>query len=469
MKKSYLWVGILLFALVFSASMPLSVRADVAPPEQPPGASIMPGGESTQVRMLAETVTLTVLSKPAANFLAQAKTEADFTMRNLGTAEEKMEARFPLTFWDEGGDGFFNFPEIPDIQIFVNGKSVPTHRIDATYTSPGGIALSRSPWAAFDVTFPPGKDVQITVKYTTNGYGYAPFVALRYILETGAGWNGTIGTADIVIKLPYDATAENVLLDESSGFSETTLGAQLVGQEVRWHFEDFEPAHENNIALSLVIPSYWQKILDWRTQTAKTPDDGEAWGQLGKALKEAIRYNKGYLRESATGNAMYTQAVQAYQKSVTLLPKDALWHYGFADLLWSHYYFNSSGSQDDYSAISQAVDELRQSLALDSKNQNAQDLATWISGDAPWALSKSESGYDYLILTATPEYVPPDDTPLPALPTSTLEPTQAVAASATPVAAAPTAERAAPGTPLCGNVAVLLIPLLGLLFWRRRK
>ncbi len=68
-----------------------AARADVTPPEQPPGTSIFPGNENTQVRRLADTATLTVLSVPAAASIGQAATSADFTMRNLGSAEERME------------------------------------------------------------------------------------------------------------------------------------------------------------------------------------------------------------------------------------------------------------------------------------------------------------------------------------------------------------------------------------------
>ena len=49
------------------------------------------------------------------------------------------------------------------------------------------------------------------MSYTVNGYGYYPQIAFDYVLETGAGWNGTIGSADIIVDLPYDASDLNVL------------------------------------------------------------------------------------------------------------------------------------------------------------------------------------------------------------------------------------------------------------------
>ncbi len=51
------------------------------------------------------------------------------------------------------------------------------------------------PWAEFDVSFPPGEDVTISVSYDLAGTGYESETCTNfyYILATGAGWNGTIG------------------------------------------------------------------------------------------------------------------------------------------------------------------------------------------------------------------------------------------------------------------------------------
>ncbi len=468
MKRNLVLIWTRIFMLVLFASLltPISARADVAPPEQPPGTNIVPGSESTQVRMVAETVTLRVLSSPSVNYPGQAKTEAVFMMRNLGQAEEKMEVRFPLTFFNNQSDGFGNFPEIPDIQILVNGKAVSTHRIEADFTNPGGgITFSRAPWAAFNVSFPPGEDVIITVKYMANGYGYEPYFALRYILETGAGWNDTIGTVDIIVKLPYEANPKNVVVDETTGFSTTTAGAQFSDSEVRWHFENLEPTSENNIEISLLQTTAWQKALDYTEYVRKYPNDGEGWGQLGKAYKEIVRFPK-FFRSDPAGVEMYQLSAQAYEKAVTFLPDDALWHYGFADLLWSHYYFqNFFGETRDIPALVQAVDELRKSLALDPKNQNARDLADWIAGTYPWAISRTDKGYDFPVLTATPTLAPDVSTPLPE-PSSTPAPLPAPTLTALPVAETASPEPAktpSPELPVCGGAA--LLPVLAGLAW----
>ncbi len=461
------WARALLLALLFSLLAPHPVRADVAPPESPPGSGIAPGAGTTEVRMVAEQVTLTVQTNREGE-MAQAQTEAIFLMRNLGTIAESMEARFPL----HSGESLYYsemFPDIQDIQVEVDGKAVTTQRITVADERFG----AQVPWASFPVTFPPGQDVNIRVTYTTLGFGYEPFVAFKYILETGAGWKETIGSGDIIVKLPYEANQQNVLLDETTGFSMTSGVPTFSGNEIRWHFDELEPGPEHNFEVSLVLPSYWNKVLKERQNTAQNPNDGEAWGRLGKAIKEVIRYPKGYLRTDDSGLQLYPEAVAAYEKAVTILPRDALWHYGFADLLWSHYLFDVywAGLQD-VDELVKLTSELQQSLALNPNHQPANELAEWIYYEIPGLIQKTELGYDFLALTATPTTAPdlPTLTPTPEATSTPLPPP---APSATPEQpAAPTLAPPDPqptplpaaSNPLCSGT-VFLLPVLAGLAW----
>lgn len=462
------WARALFLALAFSLLAPLPARADIAPPQAPPGAGIAPGEELTQVRMVSERVTLTILPNREGE-MPKARTEAVFQMRNLGAVEEKMDARFPLVF---GESIYYSemFPEISDIQVKVDGKVVATRRQMGGYLD----SETKIPWAVFPVIFPPGQDVSITVTYATLGFGYEPHIVFRYILETGAGWKDTIGSAEIVVVLPYAASLENVVLDEYSGYGQTTRNPQFSGNEIRWRFENLEPTWEDNFAVLVIQPSAWQKVLRERENTAKTPNDGEAWGRLGKAIKDVIRYPKGYLRADDASWQMYLEAVAAYEKSVTLLPKDALWHYGFADLLWSHYVFDVHwAGRQDVAGLLRLSQELNTSLTLDPKNQNARDLADTISYTIPGLIEQSGSGYIFLALTATPTAAPPTPTvtqppaettftpsPQPS-PTWTMPPTVFVEGREPLPAPQPDS---APGAPFCGGAA-LLLPLLAGLAW----
>ena len=362
----------------------------------------------------------------------------------------------------------------------VDGKPVSTTRSTTKDENSG----QDIPWANFPVTFPPGKDVNIAVTYTAQGFGYDPFLTFRYILETGAAWKDTIGAGDIIVRLPYAASTQNVLLDSYSGFVTVANPPVFSGNEVRWHFENLEPTSQENFQVDLISPAFWQKVLTERKNTTQNPNDGEAWGRLGKAIKESLRYPKGFLREDDAAKTLYPEAVQAYEKSVTLLPDDPLWHYGYADLLWSHYYFSVylGGSSQDYTELTRLVTELRASLQLDPTNQNARDLAAWISSSVPWALTQGDGGYDFLLLTATPTFSPetataapgltPEltSTPVPAELTSTLlppKPTAVVMATETIPATTP-AKTPASGVPFCGGTA-LILPLLAGLFWAFSK
>ena len=138
------WARAFGLALVLSALVLQPVSADVAPPEPPPGVIISPGQEQTQVRMVSELVTLTVL-EASSQARGEAKTEATFLMRNLGTADEQLDVRFPLVF---GESAYYReqFPEIQNIRVTVDGKSVATTRqlLDTEF----GADL---PWAVFPV------------------------------------------------------------------------------------------------------------------------------------------------------------------------------------------------------------------------------------------------------------------------------------------------------------------------------
>ena len=394
--------AMLAFLGVFALFTP--ARADIAPPRQPPGASLLPGSRATQVQMLAETVTLAVQPKSSSGSAGQVEVTAEFQMRNLGSTAEQMAVRFPLTFFDGASDGFFRYPEIEDLAVQVDDRATGTRRVLEPY--PGSYYQTPVPWASFGVTFPPGENVDIRVTYTGEGTGEYPLVAFQYILETGAGWKDVIGSADVILRLPYEANNLNVLLEGSTGFSTTTPGAVLEGNEVRWHFENLEPTADNNIEVSLVMPEAWQRVLAERATVKKSPSDGEAWGRLGKAYKEISRLRRG-LREDPGGEELYRLSLESYQKCLQLKPKDSLWHTGYADLLWFYYYWQVYWTQTpDTTELAQAVQELKTALELDPKNKQAQDMLADIGASLPGVVEDTGSGYDYLILTATPDIWP---------------------------------------------------------------
>lgn len=165
---------------------------------------------------------------------------------------------------------------------------------------------------------------------------------------------------------------------------------------------------------------------------------------------------------------MFELSRAAYEKSLSLLPNDPLWHYGYADLLWSHYYFSvyGVGKPDTQNELPAILRSLETALKLKPDLQEAKDLLHFISYSVPGAVQQNEDGtYTMLGLTATP--IPPtpwggDVTPT-ALPTSTVQPATASTEIASPTPSEPTKTN-----PLCGSAAMILLAF-GLVTGFKRK
>jgi hypothetical protein len=464
---------VVVMLVVLGTVLPRSAaRADMAPPMMPPGSTLLPGGESTLVRMVAEVVTLTVVKDPADPEGTIAKTEASFTMHNLGSSEERMQARFPLSFPNGGNDGYFNYPEIPSISVKVDGRSVLTRREMQPPFNPEthGTIREEVPWALFDVTFPPKTDVQVDVSYSYKGYGYYPQATFDYVLETGAGWNGTIGSADVIVRLPYQVNGQNVLPFRDGSAGTGKAPGLLSGNEVRWHFVDIEPKYQDNIQVSLIAPALWESVVREHDTVTRDPADGEAWGRLAKAYKESARGPKGWLREDAGGRTLVDLSMDAYQECLELLPKDALWHYGYADLLWSTYYrdVRFADNADTEGLLPRTLSELQAALALDPDNPQAIDLLKWIESDVPGAVAIEGTSYTFLALTATPLLPTPYPMPESATPPSALADITIPQSTAEPATSVPS-PRPNAGNPICGAVTTVLVPILVLVGRRPRR
>ena len=460
MKHIFRWATLVLVLAVLA--VPSSVRADIAPPSHPPGANLEPGAESTEVRMVAETVLIEIIPNNDPYNLGQAKVTANFTMRNLGSATEKLAVRFPVS----SNNGFGGFPELKDMKVKVDGEIVTMSQVfeeDPLWSS------DPVPWMRFNASFPPGQDIQIQVTYLLDGTGEYPYVAYYYILHTGAGWKDTIGSADIIVRFPYEANQFNVIFDEQIGWSSTTTGGVIDGREVKWHYDDLEPDRSNDFELSIVNPAVWQSVLRERSNLQTNPNDGESWGRLGKLYKEIFFYRRDFRRDTG-GKQLYPMSIEAYEKAVALKPDDALWHAGFADLLAVHAYYSSWEGGDTTGEMLRSMQEIHRALELSPDDPKVKEIAETVYYLFPGAIDLLESGYDFLWLTATPE--PPTPTTAPIEPSMTPQATTPPLSTATVVPALAGETQPTPTTvpsarnPLCGSAA--LAPL-ALVWFARRK
>jgi hypothetical protein len=394
------------------------VHADVAPPEPPSGTDPEPGNEITNVRMVSETVLIQIdADSPLDN--GDGKVTATFTMRNLGDVDEQMDVRFPLDQTVGWGKlcmaPSFQYPTIDDIRVKVNGNSVSTHTTYQTVpveTENEPSSTTTIPcWANFPVSFPAGKDVIIQVAYTaqpydSGGYNYS------YVLVTGAGWKDTIGSADIIYEVPYELNETNFI---SCFPNDCSVGTT----KVQWHYENFDPPF--NVTLSLLSPPIWKRILIERKNTSQNPNDGEAWGRLAKAYKEAILERRGF-RSDEIGQGIYQLSRDAYQKATALLPNDADWHFGLAQLLCWNAEWNNFLVASSTEAWKSCVDQIQQVLNL---NPNHAGMKEFIenSPEIYDMIDFSGSQPDYIILT--PKSAPtlaPTEKQIPGMKTETAIP-----------------------------------------------
>jgi hypothetical protein len=287
-------------------------EADAAPPRTAPGNGILPPGE-TRVQMLAEAVLIAI--DPSGRDEAPVEITADFTMRNQGESAEEMMVRFPLENLDGMGDGWGMPAKVSNFAAFVGGELLPISNLEEPFE--GGLPIS---WAAFPVRFPPQIDTTIRVRYTTYLYGDQSGLAhVDYVLETGAGWYGPIGSAVIVLRLPYAASASNVL---SYSYPERVNGPAFVGREARWDWIDFEPSLEDNLHLDVVWPSLWKKALALEASTGENPADEVAAIQLAETYRTAGSERHGFCISDALfrlGRNAIEQALVARPTSPKLL------------------------------------------------------------------------------------------------------------------------------------------------------
>jgi hypothetical protein len=314
--KKFIAIFIALFALLSPAS---PAFADIAPPEPAPGTSITPGQE-TKVRMLAENVLMVVKELPDGTYIVE--TTADFAMRNLGDIDEILRVRFPLENITGRGDGWGGPADIKNFKVSINGQQVAYQTVEEPY-QPTDIPLN---WAAFDAAFPVQTDVFIRVRYTTDLQDDSPS-KIEYVLGTGAGWFETIGSAAITIRFPYAVGMSNIAAFSGSSYEEMPQNVLLIGNEVRWQWDNYEPEIYETAGVSIVHPKTWQKILALEYQTGARPDDIDAIIELSRTY-QTIENGKNIILSHRHANL----AVNVIRQALALHPQEIRLHLELAKI-----------------------------------------------------------------------------------------------------------------------------------------
>lgn len=370
--------------------------ADVAPPYPPPGSGINPSQE-TKVQMVAENVLMVV--KETSQDVYTIEVTADFAMKNLGEADEQMQVRFPLENVSGLGDGWGQHPEVRNFKASVNKSRVSTKTIQEPYQT-DGIPLN---WSAFDVNFPTGQDVYIQVSYITDVEDYAA-PTIKYILGTGAGWYQSIGTATITLRFPYAVSMANVLwFREPDKIPESVV---IIGKEIRWHWQNYEPAPDEIISVSVVHPKDWQSILDLEAKTGINPNDIDSVLELSKKYQVAGS-NKGFISTPRLGDL----AEIAIEQALALHPNEIRLHSELAEIYYQRYWWSKYLPVNPYTQ--KLKDEIGVILELDPTNQRAPELNTLLEQDLAKAQSPTPLVMPTKTVIAIMPTLKPSETPFP--------------------------------------------------------
>lgn len=417
----------LIFA--FGCSESKTVLADVGvQPVLPGGSNIQPEQE-TPIQMKAETVTLTVRAATEADnaavnlnpdaygynvhkiwFTGMAEVQADFTMHNPTSSPVSMTVWFPLASALENVDWNFNpgetVPRITNFRVIVNENTVQT--TTSELPNPKGTDKPDLPWASFPVTFAANADTLIQVRYTLP---LQPSIkgnemALYYVFQTGAGWAGSIGSAKLIVNLPYPASTGTMTgiqpghftlpyMSVSTAKTGLPAGGVLEGNQARWSWQNFEPGPEDDFAIWLLRVGRWQALETARAAVNSNPQDGMAWLNLAVEYHTlSVNY---YNRLTAFSGTYLSQAVEAYRRAADLMPEASPPHAGMALITLAPY----MAERNAPAGVMQTVmDEYETAQALEAKDPwSGKDKGT--AGYLLSWLDEALNIYNYNSATAT--------------------------------------------------------------------
>jgi hypothetical protein len=220
-------------------------------------------------------------------------------------------------------------PRIERFQVSIDGK--PLEYNVSELPNPKGEDKPPLPWASFPVTFPAGEQTHVQISYVVPAWWdyWGLAMNLYYIFQTGAGWAGPIGRAELIVNLPYPASAETIGTMPEGGQSE--------GHQVRWIWENFEPGPQDDFFIQLLMLNRWDELQSARAAVTANPQDGEAWLNLASTYSMLTRGRSYSAARMLPGFGEIYQSlgVQAAQEALRLLPGDGRPHYELAILYTS--------------------------------------------------------------------------------------------------------------------------------------
>jgi hypothetical protein len=163
------------------------------------------------------------------------------------------------------------------------------------------------------------------------------------------------------------------------------------------------------------------------------------------------------------GAQLYKRSLQAYDKAVTLLPKDALWHAGYAELLGYHAYFEGLSGTNTDDEVTHSLSEIEAARQLAPNDPQVLQISDEISSFFPGGQTPHEF---HLGLTATAALDAPTQSATQLAQVILTATTLAQIPASTP--GTQTTPESKPSSPFCGSAILLPILLVGLLYGKRR-
>jgi len=395
--------GFIMLNILLGLLISNPVRADVGVrPILPGGSNIQPEDE-TPIQMADEVIMMDVRpATEADNAIIQlnpeayglqfqplwynyiSEVQANFTMNNPTTEDVSLTAWFPLASalenlsWEINPDE--TVPRIASFHVLVAGK--PIEYAVSELPNPKGADKPALPWASFPVTFPAGKETDIQVNYLlplqTSVKGSE--LALYYIFQTGAGWAGPIRQAELVLNLPYPASAETVTRMDpgnlnlpyfnSNPAANLPMDGVMEGNQARWTWTDFEPGPLDDFSIWLVDPGMYQQLETARVAVQASPEDGQAWLELASIYRTLA--TKAWNYPSIFAESYLTPGLEAYQKAAQYIPDHPEPHVGLAMLSLAPYMAETNapsevmGSVQEHLRIARELEAAHPNLAEQS-------------------------------------------------------------------------------------------------------
>jgi hypothetical protein len=331
------------------------------------------------------------------------------------------------------------------------------------------------PWASFPVTFPAGEETQLQVRYTVplQTAVKGKELALYYIFQTGAGWAGPIGQAELVVNLPYPASAETLAVaapgslslpyGQANALPAIPEGVTLEGNQARWMWKDFEPGAQDDFAAWLMDLEQWQALEAAKAKVQALPEDGQAWLELAGVYRSLATV--GFNSPSIFSASYLQPGMEAYREAAGLLPEHPTPHAGLALLTLAPFMKEKNAPPDVMQTV---LDELSIARELETKNPALAEEA----GVTSWMVEDILSMYGYNEATATAEWAAVSTawaeeteaanvtlTPPSAPATQTPQPTRTERVTETPAPSEEPVAEALGGLPMIG-IGILVVGLL---------